>query len=436
MEWAAVVGGWHPNQFAEARAPTRLDLDEVAPHHPVFAQRNYVEAFLNTRALEEMGWLEAGQGVMLEVDANTGEPTGRVSGAAALQALRSKLSTAGIEAQVAGTRSFLRELNKLGLTGAIDAGGFGMTPESYRPFFEMWKREESGFRTRLLVGPATPGYEVEEMERWMAHVHPGFGDDYLRYLGAGEVLLYRAHDMEGLDRRDVSGATRELSEMSNRLAGRGWPMHAHAILDRSVGSILDAWERLGESETVSRLRYTVTHAEGIGIENLRRARDLGVGVTVQNGMAFRGRDSIATWGEAAVASAPPLRTMLEMGIPLGAGTDGTVVSSYNPWLCIWWMISGQSVDGSPPRDEDQCLSRDEALRLYTSGSAWFSFEEDDRGNLRPGSFADLVVLSEDPLTVPERKIPSIEADLTIVGGDVVHASRSMAVSSTYWREKP
>jgi predicted amidohydrolase YtcJ len=119
--------------------------------------------------------------------------------------------------------------------------------------------------------------------------------------------------------------------------------------------------------------------------------------------------------------------MIDLGIPVGAGTDATVVSSPNPWLCIWWMISGKSVDGSPPRVEAERLSTDEALRLFTSGSAWFSFEEKDRGNLKTGSHADLVVLTKDPFTVAVDEIPTIEADLTIVGGKVVHDSGELAV---------
>lgn len=419
--WIAVLGGWNPHQFAESRSPSREDLDDAAPEHPVFVQRNYIECFLNTRALQEMGWMEGDAPKWVERD-GSGRPGGRVSGGEALQRLRERLTVPDLETQVEGTRAMLRELNRLGLTGCIDAGGFGMTPDSYRPYLELWQRGERGFRARLLVGPSRPGREAAELDGWMQLAESGFGDEFLRYLGAGEVLLFAAHDMEGLDQRDVSGATAQLAELSRELVAHGWPVHIHAILDRSVGSILDAWTQVGKGSDLSDLRYTITHAEQVGEDNLARIRDMGLGVTIQNGMAFRGGDSLSAWGENRVTRAPPLRTMMDMGIPMGAGTDATVVSSYNPWLCVWWMVSGQTVDGSPPRVEDQRLSRDEALRLYTSGSAWFSFEEEVRGNLRAGSHADLVILSRDPLTVPEEEIPLIEADLTIVGGEVVHTA--------------
>ncbi|HEX6145365.1 MAG TPA: amidohydrolase [Acidimicrobiia bacterium] len=421
-EWVAVAGGWNPDQFTEKRAPTRRELDEASPEHPVFVQRNYIEAFVNTRALESMGWIGAGAPDWVEHDPESGEPTGRVVGVAALQALGQQLSPPSDQEQVDGTRAMLRELNRVGLTGAIDAGGFRMTPEAYRPITDLYRNGEGGFRARLLVGASQPGDEAGELERWMGMVSPGSGDELLRYLGAGEVVLFPAHDMEGLDQRDITGETGRLTEISRKLVDAGWPLHIHAILDRSVGTILDAWEQLGRDDDLADLRFTITHADQAGVENLQRIRDIGVGLSVQNGMAFRGRDSIASWGEDLVRRSPPLRTMVDLGIPLGAGTDGTVVSSYNPWACIWWMVSGENRDGSPTRVEEQRLTRDEALRLYTRGSAWFSFEEDTRGNLRVGSDADLVVLSADPLTVPEHDIPNIESVLTVVGGRIAHVS--------------
>jgi predicted amidohydrolase YtcJ len=421
-EWIAVLGGWHPHQFTEKRAPTRHELDETSPEHPVFVQRNYIEAFLNTRALETMGWTGAGAPEWVEQDPEPGEPTGRVVGVPALQALGQQLTMPGSEEQVEGTRAMLRELNRVGLTGAIDAGGFRMTPEAYQPIADLYQSGERGFRTRLLVGASQPGDEDGELERWMGLVSPGSGDEFLRYLGAGEVVLFPAHDMEGLDRRDISGEKGRLTEISRKLIDAGWPLHIHAILDRSVGTILDAWEETGRPGDLADLRFTITHADQVGEANLQRIRELGVGLTVQNGMAFRGHDSVATWGEERVRTSPPLRTMLDLGIPVGAGTDGTVVSSYNPWACIWWMVSGENSDGSPARVEEQRLTRDEALRLYTRGSAWFSFEEDTRGNLRAGSDADLVVLSHDPLTVPEHEIRHIESVLTVVGGEIAHVS--------------
>jgi predicted amidohydrolase YtcJ len=405
--WVGVMGGWHPNQFEEGRPPTLDDLDRVAPDNPVFAQRAYAETFINTRAAVEMGW--------------DSTPDGRVTAPDAMAALRSRLAVTDSDEALAGTHSLLRELNRLGLTGAIDASGFGITAESYDAFLRLFAGGERGFRARLLLGAARPGQEQADIERWASTVSLEADDDFVRYLGAGEVLDYAAHDLEGLAPKDISGRVQALREISSFLAERGWPVHLHSILDSSIGTVLDAWESIDHLDLAD-LRFTICHADQIGGANLRRVKDLGVGITIQNGMSMRGIDCAPTWGDELVAQSPPMRSMLDLEIPVAAGTDGTVACAYNPWRCIAWMVTGESIDGTPPRREEQRLTIDEALRLYTSAGAWFSFEEDTRGNLRPGSHADLAVLSHDPMTATGESLSSIESVLTIVGGELVHDS--------------
>lgn len=405
--WIGVVGGWHPHQFAEARGPTRSDLDSAAPDHPVFVQRNYVESQVNTEGLRAMGWLET-------------NPRGLVTNPGQMAALRARLSGESLDAAVTSTRKMMRDLNRLGLTGAIDAAGFGMTRHSYQALQEAFLRGEKGFRVRLLLGAASPGNERDDLRGWVESVDLGEGNDYLRHLGAGEILDYAAHDMEGLSPKETSSRVGPFAELSQMLVDNGWPAHVHAILDSTVSTVLDAWERVRPPESLAALRYAICHADQISNENVRRVRDLGIGVTVQAGMSFRTEDSRRTWEAHRLASSPPLRTLLEAGIPLGAGSDGTVAAAYNPWPVIAWMTTGRSVDGAPARTRDQRLTRDEALRLYTSGSAWFSFEEETRGNLAPGSDADLAVLSADPLQMSDDRLSEIESVLTVVGGRVVH----------------
>jgi predicted amidohydrolase YtcJ len=406
--WIAVMGGWHPNQFEAGMGPTRDDLDDAMPNHPVFVQRAYAETVANSRAMAQMGWTE------------DEAPGGRVTSPPEMAALRARVAVTDTEHAMTGTRHFLRELNRLGLTGAIDASGFGITADSYDAFFRLFAEGERGFRARLLVGAGNPGAEMSDIERWVESISLDDGDGYVRYLGAGEVLDYAAHDMEGLAAKDITARAAALRETSNYLAGRGWPVHLHSILDSSVRVLLDAWEDLDVD--ISALRWAICHADQIGPENLRRIRDLGVGITIQNGMSMRGVDCAPTWSGDQLSQAPPMRTMLDLGIPVAAGTDGTVACAYNPWRCIAWMVTGESIDGAPPRVESQRLTRDEALRLYTSAGAWFSFEEDTRGTLRERAHADLAVLSADPLTVTESEISGIESVLTVVGGEVVHSS--------------
>jgi predicted amidohydrolase YtcJ len=406
--WVGVMGGWHPNQFVEQRLPTRDDLDAALPHNPVFVQRAYAETLFNSRAVSEMGWSER--------DA----PEGRATAPAAMAALRAKLGVTDLNEAMSGTRNLLRELNRLGLTGAIDASGFGITADSYDAFFRLFADGERGFRARLLLGASNPGGEMADIEDWVESIDLGANDAFVRHLGAGEVLDYAAHDMEGLTPKDITTRANALHEISTYLANRRWPVHLHSILDSSIRVLLDAWEKIDGD--LSRLRWAICHADQIGDGNLKRVRDLGVGITIQNGMSMRGTDCAPTWSSEVLAQAPPMRTMLELGIPIAAGTDGTVACAYNPWRCITWMITGESVDGAPPRVESERLTRDEALRLYTSAGAWFSFEEEDRGNLKPGSHADLAVLSADPLSVAESEIGDIESVMTVVDGVIVHST--------------
>jgi len=408
--WVGVIGGWHPNQFGSRTAPARDDLDAVVPANPVFVQRAYAETLVNSRAISEMGWGEREA------------PEGRVTASEGMAALRARLAVADVDEAMSGTRSLLRQLNRLGLTGAIDASGFGITADSYDAFFKLFTDGERGFRARLLLGAANPGREMADIEERIESIDLEADDAFVRYLGAGEVLDYAAHDMEGLAPKEIITRAKALHEISSFLANRRVPVHLHSILDSSVGVLLDAWEKIDVD--LAKLRWAICHADQIGEKNLERVRDLGVGITIQNGMSMRGIDCAPTWSPEVLAQAPPMRTMLDLGIPIAAGTDGTVACAYNPWRCISWMVTGESVDGAPPRLDSELLTIDEALGLYTSAGAWFSFEEDTRGNLRPGSHADLAVLSADPLSVAESEIAGIESVLTIVGGELVHDSRS------------
>jgi hypothetical protein len=202
-------------------------------------------------------------------------------------------------------------------------------------------------------------------------------------------------------------------------------MHVHAILDASASAILDAWEEVDRAHPIRGLRFSLAHAEAVSDRTLLRARALGLGLALQDRMLMRASGSAPVWGEDAVAQAPPLRRMIELGFPLGAGTDATVVSSINPWTSLWWLVSGRTL-GGPRRAAEHRLSRAQALVLYTRGSAWFSSEEDERGRLHRGAHADLVVLSEDYFGVAEDAIPSLRSELTLVGGRVVHAGTPFA----------
>ena len=170
------------------------------------------------------------------------------------------------------------------------------------------------------------------------------------------------------------------------------------------------------------LRWFFDHAETISDRNIERVLALGGGIAIQDRMAFQGEYFVDRYGKEADKRTPPIARMLEMAVPVGAGTDATRVSSYNPWLSLYWLVSGKTLGGLTLYPESNRIDRMEALRLYTSGSSWFSGEEGKKGMVAPGMLADLTVLSADYFSVPEEDIKNIESMLTIVGGNIVYGA--------------
>ncbi len=424
-KWLRVLGGWHPGQFAEGRGPTRAELDAVAPANPTYVQLLYEDAVLNTAAIEAALGDEDPPGGYIERD-DEGRPTGIIRGAGAFQSVLRQVPPPDLDDMRASTRAVMSEFNASGLTGAIDPGGFGVTPESYRALFDVWRSGETTLRVGLYLVPPTRGNEVAEVRDWVKFVQPMFGDDFLRYLGMGEILTFGCHDLEGLtDFRVSTEAKDDLREIVRTLAAAGWNVHMHSVLDETTSDILDVWEEVDQERGLGG-RYSLGHIEPISRRNLERMAALGVGAGIQNRMMFRAADSDRAWGEGTIDHAPPLRDILDLGIPLGGGTDGTVVSPFHPWRSIQWLVTGQSVDGAPARAARHRLSVEEALTAYTSGSAWFALAEDRMGRLTPGMHGDVAVLDRDPFSIDGDELGDVSADLTLVGGRVVHATGPFA----------
>ena len=430
-QWVAVVGGWHPGQFDERRAPTPAELTDAAPTNPVYVQLLYESAFLNAAGLAAAGIDRAAAdppNSVFERDP-AGAPTGHAHGRGAFAHVLGLMAEPDLEERVAGTRAYLTRLSSLGLTGVVDPGGGAVDATAYRAVYELWRREPLPVRVRLYMSnSSTPrGQELAQAREFIRYLHPGFGDEYLRLVGMGEKLVNAFGDGEGMSAVTVRDEDRNaLREVSVLLLENGWPAHMHAIRRETVSAVLDVWEQVSETTPLDGARFSLAHADAISDRDLERVRRLGVGIAVQDRLVFRSADSTAAWGREIGSGAPPLRTMLDLGIPLGGGTDATAVTSYNPWLSLWWMVTGKSVDGAPPRKAEQRLTRAEALHLYTAGSAWFSFDEGKRGALAPGMLADLAVLSGDYFAVPDDAIPDIESELTLVGGRAVHRAASFA----------
>jgi predicted amidohydrolase YtcJ len=254
---------------------------------------------------------------------------------------------------------------------------------------------------------------------------PGRGDDFYRCNGAGEMLVFSAADFEDfLEPRPDLPATleAELKDVVQLLAANRWPFRLHATYEESITRFLNVFEQVHREVPLNRVNWFLDHCETISDGNLERLKAMGGGIAIQHRMVYQGEYFVDRYGPRAAERTPPLRRMLEMDIPVGAGTDATRVASYNPWVALYWMVSGRTIGGLALYPERNRLDRTEALQLYTQGSSWFSTESGKKGTIAVGQLADLAVLCADFFEVPEEEIRAIESILTIVGGKIVYGA--------------
>jgi predicted amidohydrolase YtcJ len=430
-QWVRVIGGWTEFQFAERRMPTLVEINAVAPDTPVFVLHLYDSAFLNGAALRAVGYTKETPdppGGEIQRDKH-GNPTGLLIAKPNANILYSTLAKGpklSREDQTNSTRLFMRELNRFGLTSVIDAGGgFQSYPDDYAVINDLHRKGELTLRFAYNLFPQHPKAELADFKNWTKMVKPGEGDDFYRVNGAGEMLVFSAADFEDFlqPRPDMPPVMEsELTAVIRHLVESRWPFRLHATYDETISRALAVYEEVNREVPFQGLHWFFDHCETISDKNLERVRALGGGIAVQNRMAFQGEYFVDRYGKAQAQRTPPIRRMLEFGIPVGAGTDATRVSSYNPYLSLYWLITGRTLGGLQLYPEPNRMDRSEALRLYTVGSTWFSGEENQKGALIPGQFADLAVLTADYFSIPEEEIKSLESVLTIVGGKVVYAN--------------
>jgi hypothetical protein len=433
-QWVRVVGGWSEFQFAERRMPTLEEINAAAPDTPAFILHLYSGALLNRAALRALGFgreTPDPPGGRIERDAR-GEPTGLLVAKPSASILYSTLARGPklpLEDQLNSTRHFMREMNRLGITSVIDAGGGGQSyPEDYAVVERLNAEGLLTVRIAYNLFAQKAGGELSDYERWVATTGPGAGDAFLRMNGAGENLVWSAADFENFlePRPDLAPVMeKELEPVLELLARNRWPFRIHATYDESIDRFLGVIERVTGGAPFP-TRFIIDHAETISPGNIDRVVALGGGIAIQHRMAFQGEYFVERHGRYAAEATPPVAQMLLAGAPVGGGTDATRVASYDPWVALYWLTTGRTVGGLSLYGEENLLDRETALRLWTHGSAWFSGEDGVKGTLAPGRYADLAVLSADYLGVPPEEIRSIESVLTIVGGRVVHGSGDFA----------
>nr|WP_257586006.1 MULTISPECIES: amidohydrolase [unclassified Streptomyces] len=432
-QWVRVVGGWSAEQFAERRLPTVAELNAAAPDTPVFVLHLYQAAILNRAALQAVGYgkdTPDPRGGQI-VRGRTGEPTGMLLAAPSALILYSTLAKAPVldeEHRKTSTRHFLRELNRFGLTSAIDAaGGFQNFPENYETVTELARAGELSLRIAYHLFPQTAGQEIDDLTRWIGMVRPEDGDEWLRLNGAGENLTWAAADFENFAEPRPEHAPDyevEFEKAVRLLMENDWGFRLHATYDETIRRDLAVFEKLAaEGLFPGGNRWLFDHAETVSADSLDRIVALGGAMSVQNRLSFQGEAFVRRYGIGAAADAPPIRAMLGRGLTVAAGTDATRVSSYNPWIALHWLVTGRTVGDLTIHPPHNRVDRETALEMFTTAGAALTGEQDRKGVLRPGFLGDLAVLSEDYFAVADPEIAHIEALLTVVGGRVVYGAR-------------
>ena len=444
-QWVRVIGGWSPFQFEEKRLFTMEELNEATGDVPTYVLFLYSQGYLNQAGLDLLGideTTEAPPGSRFEKG-----PDGKLTGVliaepnpTILYARIGSLPPLTQAEMENGTKQFYRELNSFGITSGIDAGGGGHKfPKDYTGTKALADAGEMPIRLSYFLFPQNKGSEYEEFTEWMETNQVGHnGEIHLDHgyelEGGGEFLAWSAGDFENflapqplLD-RDRPTWRSDLKRIVRLHVDNGWPFRIHATYGETISLMLDVFEEVNE-ETGGKLaskRWLFDHAETVKEKDLRRIKALNGGIAIQARMAYAGEYFVERYGAEKAKEAPPVRKMMDLGLPVGAGTDGTRVASYNPWPALYWLITGKTVGDFQLASEENQLTREEALHLYTKGSAWVSNEETVKGTLEEGMYADFAMLSDDYFTIPEKQINDLKSVMTVVGGNIVFAAEEFA----------
>jgi predicted amidohydrolase YtcJ len=434
-QWVRVVGGFTEHQFDEKRLPTIAELNAIAPNTPVFILHLYDRALLNGAALRVVGYTKdtvAPPGGEIVRDAN-GNPAGLLlakPNAGILYATLAKGPKLPFDYQVNSTRHFMRELNRLGVTSAIDAGGgFQNYPDDYAVIQKLSDEGQLTIRIAYNLFTQKPKAERDDFFNWTRTSKYQQGDEYFRHNGAGEMLVFSAADFEDFrePRPDMPPQMEgELDAVVRILAQNRWPWRLHATYDETISRALDVFERVAQEIPLAGINWFFDHAETISDQSIDRVAALGGGIAVQHRMAYQGEYFVERYGPGAAQATPPIAKMLERGLRVSAGTDATRVASYNPWVSLAWLITGKTVGGLSLYPRHNCLDRETALRMWTENATWFSNEEGKKGRIVVGQLADITVPDRDFFACPESDIVNTVALLTIVGGKIVYGAEEFA----------
>jgi len=439
-QWVRVVGGWTEFQFAEKRGPTLEEINEATGNTPAFILHLYGEAYLNKAGIQKLNITEDTpnpNGGLIQKD-RFGQPTGLLvaePNAFILYSTLSKLPELSPAEKINSTKLFMTELNSLGVTSVMDAGGgFQNFPDDYVITDSLSKGNQLTVRLPYYLFAQKPGRELEDYQKWISmvdieeHDHDDKATDYY-VQGGGENLVASGGDFENFTkpRPELPGVMEaQLKAVIGTLVKNRWPFRLHATYNESMSRFLSVIEEVNKETPLNGLVWFFDHAETVSQENLLRIKALGGGIAIQDRMAFQAENFISRYGKKAALNSPPVRQIIDLGLKVGGGTDGTRVSSYNPWLGLYWLVTGKSVGGIEFAAKENQLDRIKALKIYTQGSASLINQDKDRGTIKEGYLADIVILSQDYLTVESETIKDLSSNLTILDGKVVYGKGEFA----------
>lgn len=441
-QWVKVIGGWSPYQFKENRFPTLAELQAAVPDRPMIVQYAYNRAYLNARAMQTLGVgtdrFPQLPDIEFEKD-SSGRPTGLVYGNTwVFVALETMVPQPTFDEQVSSVIYSVRGLNRVGVTSIIDNGGRWAYPEAQKRIDVLARDNRLNVRmpfVDLQLGDGGPvnmvDLEIKAITRTAPisagqNLHPTLEHGH-EYRGAGEVLSAEIHDHENFDRPAIiippETMRRFVEQDVAKLISRRIPFRMHISYNENITPFLDALERVNQTVPLDGLRWSLEHAETITPENIERVKRLGGGIALDAKMALHADGFKKTYGLAKALETPRLRTLVDSGIPLAMTTDAFRAATFNPWVGISWMVTGKSVSGSQALADNNRLTRVEALKLFTTGGAWFMDAQAELGVIAPGNLADFAVLDRDYFAVPEDEIRSVTSVLTVMDGRVVFGAQ-------------
>lgn len=434
-EFITTIGGFHPNQFAEHRLPTRAELDEALPHHPAYISIGFVGPSVTNSLGKQFfenvpkpyGPVPVGaDGSIAASGFTTAGPTGQ-----ATLALRQMLTFA---ARKRGVRDAMSYAAAIGLTTSLDQGAFqatdtpvdGSASENnytmHLPFLAVYNqgerrdaagRQEGIVRLRINFLMWDKDVSIPIARARVQNAFPFFGGDLVRTGAAGEFLA----DPFTL----YAGGNPVWHAAAVEVAKAGWRAEVHSLTKTDFQTEIQGYEAVNAEVGISDLHWVVAHVPYITEDYVNRLKAVGGGVNLTGYQYLDGTGPDA---------GPPYRMLLDNGIPVGMSSDGAQIAPMNPWIHAYYATTGRNALGQQINVGQQ-VGREEFLTHYTRSTGWFLGGEDtDRlGTIEPGRLGDLLILDRDYFTVPVEQLRLVRSALTVLGGVVVHDMRD---NTGYW----